>query len=93
MRGCALWDSLGEAFKEKMAFKMLYMVDRMEALKLKRGETIDALWSQMRSLRSHLKDLGYKCTGTSIVQPIYRNLKLQPSWIPQCTTFLSELPL
>ena len=78
--GCALWNSLAAAFKDKMAVQMPYVVDEMETLKLKQGETIDAHWSQMTILRSDLKDLGYKCTDTSIVQCMYRSLKLQPSW-------------
>ena len=50
-----------------MAFKIPYMAEEMETLKLKQGEAIDALWSGMTITRSDLRDLGNKCTDTSIV--------------------------
>ena len=78
--GCVLWDSLAAAYKNRMAFKIRYMVKKMETLTLKHGENIEAGWYRMKILRSDPKDCGYKYTDTSIVQRIYRNLKLQLSY-------------
>ena len=78
--GSALWDTLAAAYKDRMAFKMPYMVDDLETLKLKPGESIESLWSRMKILRADLHELGYECSDQSIVQRIYRNLKLQPAW-------------
>ena len=78
--GAALWSALTSAYKDRMAFKMPHMIDEMETLKLKPGESIESLWSRMKILRADLLGLGYECTDQSIVQRIYRNLVSQPAW-------------
>ena len=63
-----------------MSFKMPCMVDKTETLKRKQREAIDALRSCLTILKSDLKDLGYKCTDSSIVQSIDSTLKLHQVW-------------
>ena len=78
--GHELWNSLAAAYKDRMAFKMPDMVDELETIKLKQGETIESLWSRVTILRSDLAGLGYECSDFNIVQRIYRGLKLNPAW-------------
>ena len=60
--GSALWDTLAAAYKDRMAFKMPYMMDDLETLKLKPGESIESLWSRMKILRADLHELSYECS-------------------------------
>ena len=63
-----------------MALKQPYMVDELETLKSKTGESIECLWSRMKVLRVDLLESGYECTDQSIVQRIYKKLKLHLAW-------------
>lgn len=78
--GSALWANLAAAYKGQSTFTLLHMIDELEMLKWKSGESIQAFWSRTKILRSDLEKLASECMDSSIVQRINRKLKLQPSW-------------
>ena len=43
------------------------MLDEVEALELRQGENMDALWFRVTILRSDLTGLGYERSDTSVV--------------------------